>query len=75
MSEQELNEITENTIVIHKKYNREYKVRDKHIRIKNSTTGEWEDGITYVPQYPNKEKLFTRNKTSFLEEFILKKED
>lgn len=52
------NEITEHTIVIHNKYNREYKVRDKHLRIKNSTTGEWEDAVTYVPQYPNEEKLF-----------------
>lgn len=62
MSEQELNEITEDTIVIHKKYNREYKVRDKHIRIKNSTTSEWEDGITYVPQYPNKENFLHETK-------------
>lgn len=66
-------EVNDGTTVIHTKYDKRYTVVNKHLKIKNPTTGEWVDAVSYKPNYPNDEKLFAREKQSFIEEFDLPK--
>lgn len=72
MTREEFNKLEYGSVVCHVKHNHNYMLRDKHLRMKNPTTGEWVDAITYVPIYENNEKLFCREESSFIEEFELK---
>lgn len=65
--------VNNNTRVIHTKYNKSYTVVNKHLIMKNPSTGEWVDAVSYSPNYPNDEKLFVREKESFIDEFDLQK--
>lgn len=55
-------------IVIHRKYDRKYKVTSCNMRFKDSKFG-WVDGVLYTPLYENKFDSFARDIKSFLEDF------
>lgn len=65
--------VADGTIVIHTYTHKSYTVVNKHLKIKNPTTDIWFDAVSYKPNYPNDEKLFAREKQSFIEDFDLPK--
>ena len=58
----------EESIYVHKKYNREYRIVSNNARLKNSN-GEWIDCVIYAPLYENEFEMFAREKESFYKEF------
>ena len=63
-----LKELKNGLVVVHRKYNRQYKIVECNMRIKDSANG-WVDAILYAPLYENEYNCFAREKQSFLDEF------
>jgi hypothetical protein len=61
-------ELKNGMIVVHRKYNRLYKVVECNMRIKDSAKG-WVDAVVYTPMYENEYNCFAREKQSFIDEF------
>jgi len=60
--------------VVHRKYNRQYKIVECNMRIKDSAKG-WVDAVVYAPLYENEYACFAREKQSFIDEFEIVKKD
>ena len=58
----------EESVWVHKKYNREYRIVSNNARLKNSN-GEWINCVIYAPLYENEFEMFAREKESFYREF------
>lgn len=61
-------ELKNGLVVVHVKYNRQYKIVECNMRIKDSANG-WVDAVIYKPLYENEYNCFAREKQSFLDEF------
>lgn len=63
------NEQLKNDILVcHTKYNRNYRIVSCNMRMKDSVKG-WIDAVVYAPMYDNEFQCFCREKESFLAEF------
>ena len=57
------------SVWLHKKHNRLYRVISENAKQKDPETGEWRDCVIYAPLYENEIEMFSREKGSFYLEF------